>query len=533
MIQKDYDVVVAGSGAAGLTTAIRTASAGLRTLVVEAAEQFGGTTAISGGRVWVPANGTAANTGDSPQRAKTYLAQIFDQRWPEFVDTFVDNAQRMRTFIEAHSFHRFAVCPSYPDYHPALEGSTAGGRCFDMEIIYLRDLVDEAARVREAPGYSPIQHSEWEQWRYPDKIDTALLKKRYDDGGRTGGFALAAALLDGAVRSGCDVQSGTRLVDVLRTDSAVSSVAIETSSGIETISTRAVVLATGGFDANEELRNSLLPIGLSVSAAAPSNTGTALEIAERLGLPVENVHDGWWMPMAMVPGETVDGQPHPRGLVRERGVPRSVIINGDGKRFTDEASPYNEFGKAMHMVDENGHTPNREAYLIFDEKFRRRYPFPGLTKSGPLPEHVLSAPTVSGLARQIGVDTNGLCETIRRWNSFSTNGRDRDFHRGENVYDLYYGDPWASGNPCLGRIDEAPYYATRIYSGSIGSKGGITTDTSGHVLGFDGVVSGLFAVGNAAAFWTGDGYPGPGATLAVGMVMGLQAGDAIVMRSAR
>ncbi|RKN43996.1 FAD-dependent oxidoreductase [Streptomyces hoynatensis] len=522
-----YDVVVAGSGAAGLTAAVRTARAGLRTLVLEAADEFGGTTALSGGRVWVPVNGTPENAGDSPEAARTYLSQLFDPRWPEFVEAFVAHAPRMREFVEEATPHRFAVCPHYPDYHPHLAGATVGGRCFDMEVLDLGRLVPEAARVREAPGYVPIRHAEWEEWRYPAHFDHERLRARYAAGGRTGGVALAAALVDGAVRAGARLRAGARVVDVLRAGDGVGGVVVRTPSGTEHIRARAVVLATGGFDGNPRLREQLLPAGLGVSAAAPSNTGLALDLADRLGAPTANVHDGWWMPMAQVPGEKLDGRDYPRGLVRERGTPRAVIVNTAGRRFIDEAAPYNEFGKAMHRLDELGRTPNREAYLIFDEGFRSRYPFPGLTPSGPLAGHIVSAGSLAELARRIGVDAEGLQESVARWNAFSAQGRDEEFHRGENPYDRYYGDPWQEGNPNLGPIDRPPYYATRVHSGCIGSKGGLTTDTAGRVLGADGPLPGLYAVGNAAAFWAGDGYPGPGATLAVGMVMGLLAAEDI------
>jgi 3-oxosteroid 1-dehydrogenase len=529
------DVVVVGSGAAGLVAAIGTAAAGRRTLLLEASDEFGGTTALSGGRVWIPANGTPENAGDTPEAAERYLSGIFDERYPDFVHTFVANAPRMARFVEEHSPHRFVVCPNYPDYHPLREGATVGGRCFDMEVLDTTALVPEARRVREAPGYSPIRHREWEAWRYPMNMDAELLRRRYEEGGRTGGVGLAAALVDGAVRAGADLRPSTRLVDVIVEGGVVTGVLVqgaEVDAPPRRIATTAVVLATGGFDGDDALRAELLPAGLGVTAAAPTNTGVALRIAERLGLPLAGLHDGWWMPMTQVPGETVDGRVYPKGLVRERGTPRAVIVNTAGERFIDEASPYNEFGKAMHVVDSDGNTPNREAYMVFDEGFRRRYPFPGLTASGDLPAHVVCAPSLSALAQTIGVDAAGLERTVERWNGFARTGVDEDFDRGGNPYDRYYGDPWADGNPNLGPIDEAPFYATRLHSGSIGSKGGPTTDTDGRVLGADGPIPGLYAAGNAAAFWTGDGYPGPGATLSVGMVMGLLAAESIVAESA-
>ncbi|SJM63832.1 FAD-dependent oxidoreductase [Gulosibacter sp. 10] len=527
-----FDVVVAGSGAAGLVTAIRTASAGLRTLVIESGERFGGTTALSGGRVWIPANGTPANSGDSPELAKSYLRRLFDRRWPEFVDAFVDTAPRLREFVEARSPHRFVVCPNYPDYHQHLEGASTGGRCFDMAVLDTRVLVEEARQVRYPPSYSPITHAEWEEWRFPERIDAPLLAKRFEEGGRTGGHALAAALVDGAVRAGAELRPRASLRGVEEAGGARRLV-LDTPEGSETLDAGAVVLATGGYDADPGLRAELLPAGLSVSASAPTNTGAALEISRSLGADIANESDGWWMPMALVPGEELDGRPYPRGLVRERGVPRSIIVNARGERFIDEASPYNEFGKKMHERDEAGECPNSVAWLVFDEGFRARYPFPGLPATGELPEHIRTAESIGALARELGIEPAALESTVARWNRLSEQGADEDLHRGENAYDRYYGDPWAGPAVNLGPIDRAPYYATRIYSGSIGSKGGPVTDTHGRILRGGRPLDGVYAVGNASAFWTGDGYPGPGATLAVGMVMGLRAGDAIAAASTR
>ncbi|MFD0471130.1 FAD-dependent oxidoreductase [Nonomuraea thailandensis] len=494
-MSETYDVVVAGSGAAGLTAALAAATSGARTLVIESADEIGGTSALSGGRVWLPANGTPENAGDSDELANRYLDQIFDTRYEPMIRTFVREARVMAAFVEKHSPHRFVVCPNYPDYHQDHAGATRGGRCFDVAPVHLDELVPQVRSIRQPPGYSPITHAEWERWRYPARIDHDLLADRMARGIRTGGLGLVAALLDGAVRAGATVRTGTALTAVLTGDvtemragsgddavtgvragggDAVIGVRVRTGGGERTIRASSVVLATGAFDAMDELRHRLLPAGLGVSASAPSDTGIALTVADDLGLPVDNLSEGWWMPMARPEGDLVDGVPYPRGLVRERGVPRQIVVNRKGRRFVDEAVPYNEFGKAMHRLE-----PGDEAYLIFDEGFRERYPLPGLTPDGPLPGHIVSGGDLATLAGRIGVDPDGLAATVERWNGFCAEGVDHDFRRGGDAYDDYYGDPWQEGNPCLGPIDRAPYYAMRVYSGVIGSKGGPVTDTAG------------------------------------------------------
>lgn len=520
----EYDVVVAGSGAAGLTAALAAASNGKRTLVIESASEIGGTTALSGGRVWLPANGRPENAGDSEDSANRYLDRIFDNRYQAMIRTFVREARAMADFVQRHSLHRFVVCPRYPDYHQDYAGATLGGRCFDVAPIDLNELVPLARSVRQPPGYTPITHAEWEKWRYPANIDHELLAARMADGVRTNGLGLAAALLDGVVRAGATVWTDTALTEVLTGD-GVTGVRVRMGEQERIIHASSVVLATGAFDATDELRRRLLPAGLGVSASAPSDTGIALTVAEDLGLPVDNLSQGWWMPMAQPEGESVDGRPYPRGLVRERGAPRQILVSRRGRRLLDEALPYNEFGKVLHRLGPDGTASNSEAYLIFDEGFRERYPLPGLLPTGPLPAHIVTAADPKALAARIGVDPDGLAETLERWNGFCAAGVDHDFQRGSNPYDEYYGDPWQEGNHCLGPIDRPPYYAMRVYSGVIGSKGGPVTDTAGRALTRDGsVLPGLYAAGNAAAFWTGDGYPGPGATLAVAMTFGYLAG---------
>jgi len=526
---EDVGVLVVGSGAAGLVAALAAAEQGARVTVVEAAEHLGGTSALSGGRVWIPANGSEANAGDSPEAALRYLTQVFDTRYAPMIEAFVETAPVMGRFVESHSAHRFVACPHYPDYHPELEGATAGGRCLDMEPVRLGDLVPEVSALYTPPGYVPLTHAEWERWRYPDRFDHALLQARQRDGVRTNGVGLMAALLDAVVRRGARVRSRTRLLSV-RTDAdgRVVGAELEHDGSRRTVDADAVVLASGGFDRDDARRRAMLPPALGVSAGSPGNTGVALDVARELGLQVDNLGEGWWMPMLQIPGESVDDAPYPRSLIRERGTPRQILVDRSGRRFVDEAVPYNELGKAMHRRAPDGSHPHREAFLVFDDGFRRRYPLPGIPPRADLPPWVTTGDTPEDLARRVGVDPDGLDATVRRWNAFCATGADEDFHRGDSVYDRYYGDPDQPGNPNLGPLDEPPYHAVPLVSGTIGSKGGPVTDVDGRTLRADGtVVPGLFAVGNAAAFWTGDGYPGPGATLSVGMTMGYRAGRAV------
>lgn len=526
------DVLVAGSGAAGLLAALVTAKSGLTTTVVEAAPSLGGTTALGSGRVWIPANWSDANAGDTREAARRYLEQIFDTDYSEMIDALVETAAPMGEYVMRNSRHRFAVCDGYPDYHPSYEGATVGGRCFDMLPLALSELHPEARNTLRPNGYLPITYDEWNRWRYASNFDWELLHERQRTGVVTGGAALVAALADAVLENGGTILTGTALTG-LRLDDAgdVIGATCETADGAEAlVEARHVVLATGGFDADPSLRAAHLPRGLSLSASTPANRGTALRIAEQHGFPVDNLGQGWWMPMIELPGETMLGEPYPRALIRERGLPHQLIVNRAGRRFVDESAPYNEFGKAMHFVDADGATPNREAWMIYDADFGDRYGLPGIPKDGPLPAGAVAAATPRELAEAIGVDPEGLERTVSAFNGYCADGVDPEFGRGDNAYDRFYGDPGLlPGNNSLGPVARAPFTAVRVHSASIGSKGGPLTTTAGQVVGAQGrPVGGLYSVGNASAFWTKDGYPGPGATHTVGMVFAYRAGLDIV-----
>lgn len=534
-------VVVAGSGAAGLVAALAAGCAGADVLVLERSGLLGGTTALGGGRVWIPANHCPQNADDSVEAARAYLDGLFPARYADMTEAFLASAPAMARFVEASTRHRFAACPSYPDYHPGRPGATGGGRCLDMLPADLSLMVPLARQVRVPPGYLPMTHEEWERWRYPSRFDWDLLEARMEAGIRTNGVALAAALADGVIRAGARIETGARLIEVITRPGSPAGPAGGTGDGgvvthavIERgsatgrgtavrVPASAVILACGGFDWDENLRRAWHPVAQRATGASPGNAGDALRIAGRLGARTDNLGEGWWMPMMAVPGEEVDGVPYPRSLIRERALPRQVMVNAAGRRFVDEAAPYNEVGKAMHRRDAGG-CPNDPAYLIFDARFARTYALPGFS-AGRAPGWMPRAGSLAGLAGLIGVDPAGLAGCVARWNECCAGGTDPDFGRGGNAYDRYGGDPGATGAPNLGPLTDPPFYAARVLAGTIGTKGGPVTDATATVLTEAGApIQGLYAAGNAAAFWTGDAYPAPGATLGIAMTMGYIAG---------
>ncbi len=505
------DVVVAGSGAAGLTAALAAAAEGAGVLLVERAGQLGGTSALSGGRVWIPASDFSG--GDTPAAASAYLDGIFSHRYRHMTGAFIATAPEMARFVERHSEHRFVACRRYPDYDPSRPGATLSGRALDLRPLDTGTLDPLARNILLPPGYLPMSFAEWDSWRYPDQFDWDLLRERERTGIRTGGAALVAALVDGAVKAGVRILTGVRLAGTGR-----GSADVECGGQVTTIATTAVILATGGFDWDRQLRGRWQPPAQRASGAPPSNTGDGLRIAEQAGAITDNLAEGWWMPMMAVPGETLLGEQFYRSLIRERGLPRQIMVNAAGRRFVNEARPYNEIGKALHRAAGPVH-------LIFDEAYRATYPMPGVPRDEPVPGWVASGRSIAELAGSIGAEPATLADTVHRWNQACADGADREFGRGEDAYQQFCGDPAVRPNPSLGPLDQPPYYAVEVLAGTIGTKGGPVTDIDGAVLSRDGgPITGLYAVGNTAAFWTADGYPGPGATLAVGMTMGYRAG---------
>jgi succinate dehydrogenase/fumarate reductase flavoprotein subunit len=305
------------------------------------------------------------------------------------------------------------------------------------------------------------------------------------------------------------------------------------ATGRVTVPAAAVVLATGGYDQDPLLRARHLPPAITASASAPGNVGDALRICGRLGVSLQNLGQGWWMPMVSIPAIEPGEAPGWHALIRERGLPRVIIVDRGGRRFANEAAPYHELGRVLIRAAGTAPATRPPAYLIFDEGYRTRYSVPG---AGPLPAApgwLARAATVTGLAAVLGIDPAGLGDQVTRWNAACAAGTDREFGRGRSAYDRYYGDPDQAGNPSLGPLGQPPYYGMPVHAGTIGSKGGPVTDPDGRILGPAGApIPGIYAAGNSAASWTADGYPGPGATLGFGMTLGYRAACAII-RAAR
>jgi 3-oxosteroid 1-dehydrogenase len=534
----EFDVVVVGSGAAGMVAALTAARHGLATVLVEKAATFGGSTARSGGGVWAPNNEVlrAAGVVDTPELAATYLKHITggivdeDRR-----RAFLDNAPAVISFVLANTPLRFGWVPDYSDYYPEAPGGLVSGRSIEAQPLDARVLGAERANLNEpylkAPTGMSVTQADYRWMNLMARHPLGLLRTARVAGRRaisllrkrellTMGQALSAGLRVGLAEAGVPLWLNTSLVSLHSEDDRVSGVDV-LRAGTPTLirARRGVVLACGGFERNERMRKEFQrpPIGTEWTVGAPENTGDGIEAGMRLGAAVELMDDAWW-------GPSIDLPRGPYFCLAERTLPGCILVNQAGQRFVNEAAPYVDAVHAMYdrHTESDRHIP---AWLITDQRYRNRYVFAGLGPRQPFPgrwyKHgaVHRAGTLDDLARAIG--TPALRSTVDRFNGFARTGVDEDFHRGESAYDRYYGDPRSRPNPCLGQLNRPPFYAIRIVPGDLGTKGGLRTDARGRVLRLDGtVIAGLYAAGNASAAVMGRTYAGPGATLGPAMVFG-------------
>lgn len=526
-----YDVVVVGSGAIGLTAALAARESGASVLVLEKGPYLGGTSAVSGGMLWIPGNRYMTDIGVTDDRAEAlrYLAAVTDGRTDAAVlESLVDHGDELLGFLAERANLHFCAMEHFPDYHPEWPGAHAGGRSLDplpFDITPLGDLQD-SLRPDHRPPFTMV---EYEEWRIFTRFPWDELARRAEKGLVARGRALVAPLVHACAQAGVMLVTGAGAERLAYDGQRVRGVVLADGSTIA--AGRGVVLACGGFEWSPSMVADYLPGPVDASCSPPHNSGDGIRMAAKVGVALGNMREAWWGPMVHVPGDETDGSPTGSLLRFERTGPRSVIVNRAGRRFVNEAHNYNDMTKAFHAFDPRAYGfTNLPAYLVFDAQHLADYGFLSHRADQPTPSWLVTAPTLDGLAAQLGVDAAGLATTIARFNAAAREGREPDFHRGESAYDRYWGDQHAD-HPALGPVETAPFYAIEVRSGVIGTKGGIVTDRDGRALDpFGEPVPGLFAAGNTTSHPMGPGYPGAGATLGPGCTMGYLAGRAVGVR---
>jgi 3-oxosteroid 1-dehydrogenase len=532
---QQFDVVVLGTGAAGMVASLAAAEAGATVGLFEKADRIGGTTAISGGGCWVPGNAQMAASGlaDSRDDALRYLASLsFGHIRPGFAEAFVDDGPRVFGWLEAAAGLRMKIVSGYPDYHPERPGGKpGGGRTLEPELFSFRQLGSWADRVVSGHRNPHLMLSDTTLGGGTGHLDEKRQAQRQAEDLRGCGAALVGPLLKACVDRGIEPATASRAQDVIIDDGRVAGVMVEQPAGPVIVrAARGVVLATGGFEWNPELVRSFLRGPMTSPASMPANVGDGLLIAMRAGAALDNMPQAWWVPVIEIPGDVSFGRQRATLLNRERTLPRSILVNKLGRRFTNEAANYNALGGALHQLDAARFDyVNLPCWLVFDAEYLARYGFREVRPADPAPPWMTRAGTLEGLAAAIGAPPGTLKGTVTRWNANVESGDDPDFHRGRSAYDLWSGDAAARGRveSTLGPIDTPPYYAIEVRSGTLGTSGGPRTDLQGRVLGTRGeVIPGLFAAGNVAAAPTGMVYGGAGGTLGPIITFAYRAGAA-------
>jgi succinate dehydrogenase/fumarate reductase flavoprotein subunit len=534
-----YDVVVLGSGAAGLTAALAAAVDGARVAVYEKAELLGGTTALSGGTIWIPGNHVAREAGieDSEALGREYLEGLsLGMILPELLDALIAGGPRFVAFIEQHTALRFQLVEGYPDYHPERPGGLPdGGRAIEVQLVSLAGIAPWIELI--AGDVRRMMIKEMPLGGGTGVVAPEVLAEREATRQEGLGRGLVGGLLEACLEHGVAITTGARGTRLLTEDGVVTGVELEIDGRAEAIRAGAVVLATGGFEYDAELVRDFLRGPLTRAIGAPTNTGDGLRMAMRVGAQLGNMREAWWAPVISVPGVRRDGAPDGLLTSRERALPGSIMVNRRGDRFANESANYNAFGGAYHTLDASRFEyPNLPSYLVFGQSTVDRFGVFGGAPGGAVPEWVRRAGTLEALAEQLDVDPAPLVATVERFNAHARAGTDPDFGRGDSAYDRFPGgrvlDPDAPPSAMtpemtLAPVEGATYYGVEIESSALGTKGGPRTDVEGRVLDVDGgVIPGLYAAGNVMASPAGMVYGGAGATLAVAGAFGLSAGRA-------
>lgn len=547
----ECDVLVIGTGAGGLSAAVTAASLGLDVLAVEKEAHYGGTTARSGGWLWIPCSPVAKREGveDSPEAARRYLQHETGNHFDaDRVDAFLEQGPRMVEFMERDTELRFVLGPSFADYHPNAPGGTDGGRSICAAPFDARALGREKDRLRPPLAEitfmgmmigtgQELQHFFNVTRSLTSAAVVARLLGRFGRDlarhGRamrlTNGNALVGRLAKSAFDRGIPIWTDAPVTKLEMDEGRVTGATVMRQGQPCNVCARhGVVLATGGFPNDVERRRTLFrhaPTGAEHwSPAPPGNTGDGLRLAEKVGATVEDTYPNAaaWVPVSLVPRR--DGSVGPFPHFVDRSKPGVIAVTREGRRFVNESDSYHDFVQAM--VAATG-SDEHCAWFMCDHPTLRRYGL-GFAKPFPLPlapvlrsGYLLRGRTLRELASNAGIDPAGLEATVSAYNEGARHGEDPAFGRGSTAYNRSLGDPAIKPNPCVAPIETGPFYAVKVVPGDLGTFAGLRADAHARVLDIDGIpIPGLYAAGNDLASIMGGNYPGGGITLGPAMTFG-------------
>ncbi|WIM68239.1 FAD-dependent oxidoreductase [Corynebacterium breve] len=583
-IPDNIDVIVIGSGGAGLTAALTAADRGASVLVVESLDIVGGATGVSAGAAWVPAHGfstEALGVEDSIEQGRTYFMgqgrdEILD---PDMIDTVLNEGPKVVRYVENNT--KFGWIPAiWPDYRSDIPGASVGRALFPGP--YNAEGLGDAAQYVRPALTSGMAKNPMPFWMLGGlKTDSAWIA----------GPALVGALLEANLVAGVNVLVEAPAENLIIENGRVTGLVVSSKSGEHTIkANNGVIIASGGFETSDELTTEYMNAPMGAHVSPRGHRGIAVQLSEEIDAELTAMEHAWWMPGVQIPGETLEGKPFARLLLGERSLPHSIMVNKDGMRFTNEAAAYDQMGGAMRVFDEErGEMVNDPAYFIFDQNFWEKYGLFGTAPGAEAPEYIMKADSLSELAERAGVNAQNLLETVDKFNPEAAKGRDPWFGRGETLFDRYFGDFYpvlgavspaknfpaftqkaqgmfakligpfvnvgakraakkndsealrkmivgplskimrpvlkAPQSSTLGPISRGPFYAVEAKSSALGTVGGPVTDTNGRVKNKAGqIVEGLYSAGNAGGAATQGFYGGAGGTIALGLIFGHLAG---------
>ena len=546
---KQVDVLVVGSGAGGLLSALVAAKARAEVLIVEKEKLWGGTSATSGAGIWIPASDQAAAAGfhDNVDDAFRYVRKLSaDNVSDANIRAYVENAAPMLRWVTANTEIDYHAFP-YPDYHAENPGgSPTGFRTHMPSPIDGRKLGKEVETLRYAsPAASLFGYLNWHfdetyillfrakgWWKHLIKSlarywsDFPFRFKSGKDRRLTLGNALAGGLRLALNELNVPLWRESPMRELIRDEDGkvVGAVVEHDGKPLRIGARQGVVLAAGGFDKNQAMRDQYAPNypNARFSGGTSGNTGDSIRAGIAVGAETLNMHSAWAAPVFYIPGED-----RGRLVTIERALPGCIMVNQAGKRYLNEAASYHVVGQQMAAAIARGEGAD-PSWIVFDHDFRHKYPMgpllplvPDWLQHGAVKSVMKRGDSITGLAGKIGVDPAALEATVARFNEFAAKGEDPDFHRGDAAYDKMYGDPRHGPNPSLAPILKAPFYAFPIHPGDIGTNGGLLTDERARVLGTDGKpIVGLYAIGNNAASAMGESYPGAGVTIGPALTFG-------------
>lgn len=534
------DFIVVGSGAGSACAGLELRHRGKSVLVLEKESKIGGSTAMSGGVLWIPDNPLMKREGvpDSYEEARTYMDALVGDVGPASSparrEAYLREGPKLIEFLEGFGV-RFLRCEGWSDYHDELPGGKARGRSLACPLIDGRELGDLADKLRRHPRAPPLSSHEvrplmlmkrtLKGFYTAARVGIRMAEKTYLKRDVLGmGAALQARFLRAAIEQGVEIRANAPVTGLVEVEGRVQGVVTVRDGKPVRIQARdGVLINAGGFSHNQRMRDAWGPPGLRQewSASSPGDTGEVIEQAMGLGADVALMDEAWWIPSTLPPG----GQP--AHMVGDISKPHLIIVDSKAQRIFNESASYMQNGQKI--IERDRTTPAIPAWTIFDDHHRSRYVYAG-ARPGKTPQawidagFLKKADTLEDLAAQCGLDPAALSRTVDRFNGFARTGVDEDYHRGARAYDRCHGDPTVRPNPNLGAIDRAPFYATQIYPGDAGTSGGLMTDEHARVLRKDGKpILGLYATGNSTASVFGRHYGGAGSSIGASCIFAWQA----------